>query len=93
MKTKKKSLTIAKEFYIWDWKYRSGSIDELITSLNEAKKDGYTDIMFDINYGYYDDVSIECTVSGYREETDVEYQLRIKKELKKKIKKKKASLA
>ena len=86
MEKKKIRERIKEITYIFD----DGKLSYLINKLEEIKKEseelGYSDLEIDKEYccDYYNDSKIEFYLYGTREETDEEYNKRMKKNKKKK---------
>lgn len=56
------------------------SLESAIEMLTEAMKEGYTQVEFEVETGYYDSHTAVFTVTKQREETDQEYETRLLKE-------------
>lgn len=56
------------------------SLESAIEILTEAMKDGYKQVEFEVERGYYDSHTAVFTVTKQREETDQEYEARLRKE-------------
>lgn len=55
------------------------SLEMAIERLTDAMKDGFTRIELEVESGYYDSHTAVFTVTGQREETDQEYESRMRK--------------
>lgn len=55
------------------------SIQTAIANLTEAMKDGFTQVELEVEAGYYDSHTAVFTVTKQREETDQEYESRMRK--------------
>jgi hypothetical protein len=56
------------------------SLESAIKMLTEAMEEGYTQVEFEVETGYYDSHTAVFTVTKQREETDQEYETRLLKE-------------
>ena len=56
------------------------SLKTAIKMLTEAMEEGYTQVEFEVERGYYDSHTAVLTVTKQREETDQKYETRLLKE-------------
>lgn len=81
MKHQKKMVSVVLKSYM----YTVDDLSEFISMLQEDKTEfskTHTDLKIDMGYnrGYYDSVDMYANLIGYREETDIEFEKRIKEE-------------